>query len=299
MATPFSTPGFPNAPKPTPSTTVLANRAALRAPIHNPFDKFTKPEFDSWIGDITGALKRALGREEAPVLATPAQSSEDFHSADVSAYGDVDDSFAEIKARRAAKGKERAREEDLSDYEAQGSPEVVVISSDEEEGSGGENAAEEVTEGEVGSEEEEASDQEEGYHDSEDEYDASNDEGGPSTVPRVGRAAESEEVAEEEEDEDEEGEGEGEVIEVEDDDNVSYEGPEDIDEDEEEEDDEDEPASVPPRTQPRVVYELNDDDEEDELEDDSGKARTTTALAHFSHFMHLRGTACRRGGSSC
>ncbi|THH33070.1 hypothetical protein EUX98_g1156 [Antrodiella citrinella] len=110
----------------------MSSRAALRAPIHNPYDKFTQPEFDAWIGDITGALKRALGREEAPSISTPAPRSEDVHPADFSAYGDVDDSFAEIKARRDAKGKERAREEDFSVDEGQGSPEVVVISSDEE-----------------------------------------------------------------------------------------------------------------------------------------------------------------------
>lgn len=136
MATPYSTPGYPRAPRATPSSVAPSSRAALRAPIHNPFDKFTQPEFDAWIGDITGALKRALGREELPPIATPVSQSEDSHPADISAYGDVDDSFAEIKARRAAKGKERAREEDFSDnddVEESRSPDVVVISSDEED----------------------------------------------------------------------------------------------------------------------------------------------------------------------
>ena len=136
MATPYSTPGYPSAPKPTPSSAVMSSRSALRAPIHNPFDKFTQPEFDAWIGDITGALKRALGREDPPPISTPVSQHEDVHPADVSAYGEPDDSFAEIKARRAAKGKERAREEDLSENENPSSPEVVIISSDEEDQAG-------------------------------------------------------------------------------------------------------------------------------------------------------------------
>nr|VWP01521.1 Alcohol oxidase [Ganoderma boninense] len=87
MTTPFSTPRYPGAPNPTPRST----GKLPRAPIHNPYDKFTQPEFDAWIGDITGARD---AEEE-----------------------DLEDSFADVRARRLAKGKERARDEDFEDEE--------------------------------------------------------------------------------------------------------------------------------------------------------------------------------------
>ncbi|KAM5542871.1 hypothetical protein V8D89_003255 [Ganoderma adspersum] len=111
MTTPFSTPRYPGAPNPTPRST----GKLPRAPIHNPYDKFTQPEFDAWIGDITGALKRALGREDLPPVSaqcvdrpTPEEDAEEE---------DLQDSFADVRARRLAKGKERAREEDFEDEE--------------------------------------------------------------------------------------------------------------------------------------------------------------------------------------
>lgn len=109
MAGHFSTPGGPAAPHTTPSSA----RSALRAPIHNPYDKFTQPEFDAWIGDITGALKRALGHVE-PAPKPPKFS---VRPSDVSDEEVGEDSFAEIKARRAAKGKQRATYEDLDEEE--------------------------------------------------------------------------------------------------------------------------------------------------------------------------------------
>lgn len=118
MASPYSTPRYPGAPNPTPRST----QKGLRPPIHNPYDKFTQPEFDAWIGDITGALKRALGREEAPLPVQRAPS----HPTDEEG---VEDSFAEVKARRLAKGKERARDEDL---EAEAPP----VQEDSDEGDG-------------------------------------------------------------------------------------------------------------------------------------------------------------------
>ncbi|KAI0753057.1 hypothetical protein C8Q80DRAFT_1149682 [Daedaleopsis nitida] len=108
MATPYSTPRYPGAPNPTPRSTAKNPRA----PIHNPYDKFTQPEFDAWIGDITGALKRALGREDAPSLSAPARRELTSPDED---EGALEDSFAEVRARRLAKGKERAREEDFED----------------------------------------------------------------------------------------------------------------------------------------------------------------------------------------
>ncbi|KAJ8076612.1 hypothetical protein PM082_001035 [Marasmius tenuissimus] len=35
-----------------------------RAPIHNPYDKFSQTDFDAWIGGITGTLRKALGHED-------------------------------------------------------------------------------------------------------------------------------------------------------------------------------------------------------------------------------------------
>ncbi|THH13261.1 hypothetical protein EW146_g6941, partial [Bondarzewia mesenterica] len=63
MSWAWKSPMPPAPPNATPSTNYPSRRASLRAPILNPYDKFTRPEFDSWIGDITSALKRALGRE--------------------------------------------------------------------------------------------------------------------------------------------------------------------------------------------------------------------------------------------
>lgn len=94
--------------QPTP----LATRSALRAPIYNPFDKFNAEEFDAWIGDITGQLRRALGQE----LPQPTLQRHDIE-ANVSIFDEEvgEDSFAEVKARRAAKGKQRATYEDLDE----------------------------------------------------------------------------------------------------------------------------------------------------------------------------------------
>ncbi|KAH9856019.1 hypothetical protein C2E23DRAFT_901308 [Lenzites betulinus] len=106
MTSPYSTPRYPRGPNPTPHST----QKGLRPPIHNPYDKFTQPEFDAWITGITGALKHALGREEPP----PLRKREASHPEEDEG---VDDSFAEVKARRLAKGKERARDEDFEQEE--------------------------------------------------------------------------------------------------------------------------------------------------------------------------------------
>lgn len=114
MATSRATSRYPGVPHPTP--------VSLRAPIHNPFDKFTATEFDAWIGDITGKLKRALGREELPssFVSKPSEETQERAApGDLSVYDDEagDDSFAEVKARRAAKGKERAVDYEEEEYD--------------------------------------------------------------------------------------------------------------------------------------------------------------------------------------
>lgn len=95
-------------------TSPASARSALRAPAHNPYDKFTQAEFDAWIGDITGALRRALGQEET--FPKPTRS---YTKAEDSVYDEEvgEDSFAQLKARRAAKGKQRATYEDVDNDE--------------------------------------------------------------------------------------------------------------------------------------------------------------------------------------
>lgn len=121
MATPYATPRYPGAPHSTPSSQDFA-RTVPRPPIHNPYDKFTQPEFDSWIGGLTGALKRALGREDYQEESSQSRDQVDRED-DV-----VEDSFAEVKARRAAKGKERA-----TDLGGEDQPIEIISDSEEEE----------------------------------------------------------------------------------------------------------------------------------------------------------------------
>lgn len=101
---------YPRVPNSTPQLP-----SSIRPPIHNPYDKFTQPQFDEWIGGITGALRKALGQEEEEVPTPRATEpcEEDVHpSADVD-EDNVEDSFAEWKAMRAKeKGKMRATEEE-------------------------------------------------------------------------------------------------------------------------------------------------------------------------------------------
>ncbi|KZT72327.1 hypothetical protein DAEQUDRAFT_809209 [Daedalea quercina L-15889] len=119
MTTPYTTPRYPRAPYSTPISQ-SASRKVPRAPIHNPFDQFPEPEFQAWIGDITGALKAALGRGD-PIESKAMPPERVEREEEV-----LEDSFADVKARRAAKGKERAVE--VGDQE-----QPIVIESDEEE----------------------------------------------------------------------------------------------------------------------------------------------------------------------
>jgi hypothetical protein len=118
MSSPYQfTPRVPVAPHPTPLpvsayTSQFQNLA--RAPIHNPYDKFTQPEFDAWIGGITSALRKALGQvDEEPPKVTAPQEDGSLSYPDITVDLSLDDypaddSFAEIKARRVVrKGKAR------------------------------------------------------------------------------------------------------------------------------------------------------------------------------------------------
>ncbi|KAI0041346.1 hypothetical protein FA95DRAFT_708482 [Auriscalpium vulgare] len=123
-------PFLPSAPNTTPAV-AASGRRAQRAPIYNPYDKFTAPEFDAWIGDITSALRRALGHEteepeqDRPEVTSASASTErdasdprdvaGTEAADTDEGSEeesfvVEDSFAHIASRRAkakAKGKGR------------------------------------------------------------------------------------------------------------------------------------------------------------------------------------------------
>lgn len=101
---------YPRVPNSTPQIPT-----SVRPPIHNPYDKFTQPQFDEWIGGITSALRKALGQEEEETLVSqPAEPPEEdtYPVSDTEEY-DVEDSFAEWKAMRAKeKGKMRATEDE-------------------------------------------------------------------------------------------------------------------------------------------------------------------------------------------
>ena len=136
------TPDIPGVPNTTPSSTQYSSKASTRAPIYNPFDKFTQPEFDSWIGDITSALKRALGQEssQSVMKSTVAETVE----GDVSAYDEgVEDSFAEVMARR------RVREKaGISGTQGEIEPDGVhdVVQASDEEDASSEVSSQEVQE---------------------------------------------------------------------------------------------------------------------------------------------------------
>lgn len=108
-----------------------------RAPMLNPYDKFTQPQFDAWIGDITGSLRRALGYEqeknhlleENHVNGSANVGALEYPQWDLS---DQDtDPFPQIKMRRD-KGKARDPREGPGLGKDRTQP-IEVASSDEEE----------------------------------------------------------------------------------------------------------------------------------------------------------------------
>src|SRR5258708_28728157 len=101
---------WPSRRPPSDSSTVAVLRHAQklktsRAPMVNPYDKFTQPEFDVWIGDMTNSLRRALGFEDEPRLlekthvnGTANSGILEYPQLDLSDQDEIpDDSFAQIK----------------------------------------------------------------------------------------------------------------------------------------------------------------------------------------------------------
>lgn len=132
-----------HSPSPHSSPTAQATRAraSLRPPIFNPYDRFTQPEFDAWIGDITGALKSALSHDAEAEADSPSLRSSNWNTiperrAQSPALSEgrddesaLEDSFAQIASRRA-KGKARDPREGPG-LGLQGQP--IELSSDTEE----------------------------------------------------------------------------------------------------------------------------------------------------------------------
>ncbi len=135
-----------SAPHSTPITAsarLFSKPKASRAPMVNPYDKFTQPEFEEWIGDMTDTLRRALGYEqEMQVTNSPEKIHlngdtnghiPDYRPVDLSdGDEDPDDSFAQIKSRRA-KGKARDPREGPGLGRGDRVQPIEIVSSDEEE----------------------------------------------------------------------------------------------------------------------------------------------------------------------
>jgi hypothetical protein len=109
-------------------------------PMVNPYDKFTQPEFDAWIGDMTDSLRRALGFEQdEPRLLEKTRINGsanngilEYPQLDLSDQDELpDDSFAQLKKRRE-KGKARDPREGPGLGRDRTQP-IEVVSSDEEE----------------------------------------------------------------------------------------------------------------------------------------------------------------------
>lgn len=67
---------FHSSPSPSNASTAKSStRTSLRPPIFNPYDRFTQPEFDAWIGDITSSIKRALRHDVEPEVEPPSGRS--------------------------------------------------------------------------------------------------------------------------------------------------------------------------------------------------------------------------------
>jgi len=139
----------PSSPHPTKSP-ALSKPKISRAPIQNPFDKFTQSEYDAWIAKLIGRIDKALAYDDIPspqksipfltaeasyagsFMPKPAQESEDDLDSN------IEDSFAQVKARRVNKGKARdPREGPGLCPDSGGQKKPIEILSDEDEQDGG------------------------------------------------------------------------------------------------------------------------------------------------------------------
>lgn len=139
-------------PHSTPTPKAAQARASLRPPVFNPYDRFTQPEFDAWIGDITSTLKRALNHEAEPEVDSPSRHSSSWNTipdqigsrfgaegrpqspGSSEAHDEesaLEDSFAQIASRRA-KGKARDPREGPG-LGLKGQPIELLSDSEEEE----------------------------------------------------------------------------------------------------------------------------------------------------------------------
>ncbi|KAH6913943.1 hypothetical protein BKA70DRAFT_1259930 [Coprinopsis sp. MPI-PUGE-AT-0042] len=153
MSTPYRySPQVPAGPNPTPlaGLPARAGNKLTRPPLQNPFDKFNQGEFDSWIGGITSALRKALGQEEeiqkaAEAMAGKPSDGQSFGLKDVDMEAGqeadesiLEDSFADFKARRSVKGKERDPREGpgLAGADGWNADEPIELLSDDEDEEG-------------------------------------------------------------------------------------------------------------------------------------------------------------------
>ena len=138
MAERYISPRMPAAPHSAPSSIPTK----LRAPIYNPYDKFPREEFDAWINNLTGRIRRVLAHEEPPTdLRAPIGGAVDplvFDDEEA-----LEDSFAAVKARRAAKGKERAEHPHDTDDEEYVQSIILPVNGEEYHEEGDEETSEE------------------------------------------------------------------------------------------------------------------------------------------------------------
>ncbi|EIN06728.1 hypothetical protein PUNSTDRAFT_145240 [Punctularia strigosozonata HHB-11173 SS5] len=136
---------YPVAPHPTPATETRDRMLPkeLRPPVLNPYDAFSADEFDQWIGGITSALRRALGREdEIEVEPEPREESGVLPEEEAATDGEsqeeeegvLEDSFAEWKERKAARTAGRGPEEaDALDASGAKEQPIEILSDDEDD----------------------------------------------------------------------------------------------------------------------------------------------------------------------
>ncbi|KAL0571946.1 hypothetical protein V5O48_010018 [Marasmius crinis-equi] len=104
---------------PTLSRSSSSSQRVHRAPIHNPYDKFSQSDFDAWIGGITTTLRKALGHEDdvhekadGPFDHLLETEAEDGTMQEQSVERELGSSLFENETRDASrKGKDRDPEE--------------------------------------------------------------------------------------------------------------------------------------------------------------------------------------------